>query len=84
MATDEKALDNGELYLRVAMNAIRQIDGLPIALVASTTHGPMVVIAADFPDAALPSREEWIAMYPGDRRGSSLRVAVPASAVRNH
>jgi hypothetical protein len=80
----EAALEAGESYLRACMSAIREIEGLPMMLVALTKRGPLVVIGASFPDGALPSREEWAALYPGDRQDRSIRVAVKLGDVIGH
>lgn len=73
---DARAAAGAEAYVRALSIAMTSAGARPVALIAVTKSGPVSIIDRNFPRDAIPTREEWNAMYPGPDSSVVMTIRV--------
>jgi hypothetical protein len=60
------AQKNAGVYMRALWDAMVQLDALPVSLVIEK-DGQLMALRPDWPVEAMPTREQWMAVWPGNR-----------------
>jgi hypothetical protein len=70
----EKAQAAAGVFMRAMWDAMVELDALPLCLVV-VKDDELMVLRPDWPAAAMPSREEWAAVWPGNQPSALLKMS---------
>jgi hypothetical protein len=69
-----KAQKNAGVYMRAMWDAMVQLDALPVSLVVAKGD-QLMALRPDWPVEAMPTREQWMAVWPGNQPLGSIKAS---------